>query len=69
LSGLLQKETTNGSDVPIVITTHEACEGGLLAALAEIADLDVVKADPVRLRVLELPEEGIDSNDEWHRRS
>ncbi|MCG3180985.1 MAG: Homoserine dehydrogenase [Phycisphaerae bacterium] len=68
LSGLLQKEVAAGGTVPIVITTHLAREGDLRQAIEQIARLNVVKAPPVWFRVLEMPDEALDTSDTWHRK-
>ncbi len=60
LSAINQQEAPEGhtgETVPIVVTTHEAREGNVRAALAEIASLDVVQAEPVCIRVVKEYEE------------
>ncbi|HSW46475.1 MAG TPA: homoserine dehydrogenase [Phycisphaerae bacterium] len=39
--------------VPVMVLTHNAREGGMSKALSEIANLGVVKAPPVRIRLVE----------------
>jgi homoserine dehydrogenase len=43
--------------VPVAVLTHLAPEGQMRKALKEIADLDVVRATPVTIRVVEEHEE------------
>lgn len=60
LSAINQQETPEGhtgETVPIVVTTHEAREGNVRAALAEIGSLDVVASEPVCIRVVKEYEE------------
>lgn len=57
ISAILQREVSGGQFVPIVVTTHEANEGALVAALAEIDRLDAVQAPTVRYRIIDLPAE------------
>lgn len=56
ITSLLQKEE-DVDQIPLVMTTHEAREGNIRAALEEIAALDEVNQKPVSLRiVMEHPE-------------
>jgi homoserine dehydrogenase len=59
LSAVVQHESPKGQGdgVPIVVTTHIAREGNVRSALAELARLDVVRAEPVSIRVVEEHEE------------
>jgi homoserine dehydrogenase len=52
LAGINQHESKAGQAVPIVITTHEAREGAVSKALAEIDQLASITAPTVRIRVL-----------------
>lgn len=56
LSAVLQHEYDAGQFVPVVITTHEARRGDVLAAIEKIKQLDVIQGEPVMLRVIDLPE-------------
>jgi hypothetical protein len=47
-----QHESKAGQSVPIVITTHEAREGHVTKAMAEIDGLKSITANTVRIRVL-----------------
>jgi homoserine dehydrogenase len=52
ISSVLQLESADGGDtVPLVIMTHEATEGAMSQALAQIDRLDAVRRETVRLRV------------------
>jgi len=53
----LPKGQGDGDSVPIVVTTHRAREGNVRQALAEVALLDVVRNEPVCIRVVEEHEE------------
>jgi len=52
LAGINQHESKSGQSVPIVITTHEAQDGHVAKALAEIDQLKSITANTVRIRVL-----------------
>jgi homoserine dehydrogenase len=52
LAGVNQHESKSGQSVPIVITTHEAKDGAVSKALAEIDQLKSITANTVRIRVL-----------------
>jgi homoserine dehydrogenase len=52
LAGINQHESKSGQSVPIVITTHEAKDGDVSKALAEIDQLKSITANTVRIRVL-----------------
>ncbi|HVS69987.1 MAG TPA: homoserine dehydrogenase [Phycisphaerae bacterium] len=52
LAGINQHESKAGQPVPIIITTHEARDGDILKALAEIDQLDAITANTIRIRVL-----------------
>lgn len=51
LASALQKDEPEKNHVPVVFMTHEAQEAEVDAALKEIADLDCVSGEPVRLRI------------------
>ncbi len=52
LAGINQHESKAGQSVPIVITTHEAKDGDIARAIAEIDQLKSITANTVRIRVL-----------------
>jgi homoserine dehydrogenase len=52
LAGVNQPEAKSGQPVPIVVTTHEARDGDVVAAMKEIDQLDDITANTVRIRVL-----------------
>jgi homoserine dehydrogenase len=52
LAGIQQHESKAGQAVPIVITTHEAKDGNIAKAIAEIDQLKSITANTVRIRVL-----------------
>ena len=56
LSAILQHET-HGEFVPVVITTHQAVEGSVQKALAEIDKLPTIGAPTVCLRIADQPKE------------
>jgi homoserine dehydrogenase len=53
LAGINQHESKAGQPVPIVITTHEAKDGQMAKAIAEIDQLKSITANTVRIRVLQ----------------
>ena len=55
IRSVLQQEPTGSEQgvVPVVMTTHEALEGGVRAAIAEIDDLDCVKARTVCIDIVD----------------
>jgi homoserine dehydrogenase len=57
LSAILQHEAHDGHQVPVVITTHQAREGSIQAALAEIDRLPSIQPPTVCLRIVDAPEE------------
>jgi homoserine dehydrogenase len=58
LSAVLQHEAgSDGQSVPVVITTHQAKEGAVQAALAQINALPAVSARAVCLRIIDPPQE------------
>jgi homoserine dehydrogenase len=52
LAGVNQHESKAGQSVPIVITTHEARDGAVAKAIAEVDQLKSITANTVRIRVL-----------------
>jgi homoserine dehydrogenase len=46
-----QKGRKTDGSVPLVMFSHQACEADVRAALAEIASLDVVSAEPMLIRI------------------
>jgi len=58
ISGALQHEGTGpGNTVPVVITTHRTQERNMTAALAELSKLDIISGKPVRIRIVDIPED------------
>ncbi|MEM1059851.1 MAG: homoserine dehydrogenase [Verrucomicrobiota bacterium] len=55
LSSIHQDESEEGGTATLIFMVHDACERTFAAALDEIAQLDLVQAPPVRLRVEDLP--------------
>ncbi len=52
LAGVNQHESKAGQSVPIVITTHEARDGAVAKAIAEVDQLKSITANTLRIRVL-----------------
>jgi homoserine dehydrogenase len=57
LSSVLQHESNNGGDVPVVITTHLANEGAMQAALRKIDALSLITPPTACLRIIDQPRE------------
>jgi homoserine dehydrogenase len=60
LSAIMQHEMpeeATDNAVPVVVLTHEAQEGDVQGALAELSQLDALTAEPVCIRVVEEHEE------------
>jgi len=53
VASVLQHEPTRPDSVPLVITTHEAREGNVAAALDEIRDMPFMNGPAVRIRMLD----------------
>ena len=53
IASVLQQETHAGDYVPVVVVTHEAGESDCDAAIRTITQLDVVKDQPIRIRIEE----------------
>ncbi len=61
ISGVLQHEGSGPDNtVPVVITTHPTRQKNMSAALCELARLDNVGAEPVCIRIIEIPEDKVD---------
>ncbi|MHC5060654.1 MAG: homoserine dehydrogenase [Planctomycetota bacterium] len=61
ISGALQHEGSGPDNtVPVVITTHPTRQKNMSTALAELARLDKVGAEPVCIRIVEIPEDKVD---------
>lgn len=58
ISGALQHEGPGADNtVPVVITTHLTKQKDITAALKELAGLDIVGAEPVCIRIVDIPED------------
>ena len=58
ISGALQHEGTGPNNtVPVVIITHPTQQKNMTAALAELAELDVLSGKPVCIRIVDIPED------------
>ncbi|MCK5172121.1 MAG: ACT domain-containing protein, partial [Planctomycetes bacterium] len=58
LTGVLQHEGTGPDNtVPVVVTTHPTSQKNMTAALEELARSDVVGAEPVCIRIVDIPED------------
>jgi len=51
ISSIIQPEGHEGETVPVILMIHDAPNAALRKALARIARLSVVKAQPVMIRV------------------
>ena len=61
ISGALQREGSGPDNtVPVVITTHPTKQKNMSDALAELSKLDSVGAEPVCIRIVDIPEDKID---------
>lgn len=61
ISGALQREGSGPQNtVPVVITTHPTKQKNMSAALAELAKLGNVGAEPVCIRIVNIPEDRVD---------
>jgi len=58
VASVLQQESLQPERVPVVITTHEAREANVTAALEEIRRLEIVTGRVVRIRILTAGPEG-----------
>lgn len=57
VASVLQRELDGSSFVPVVITTHVACEGAMQQALKEIDALPTIQPPTVCLRIVDQPKE------------
>ena len=57
VAAVLQHESNGGQTVPVVITTHQAREGEMRAALKEIDSLKTVTPATMCLRIIDQPKE------------
>jgi homoserine dehydrogenase len=58
LSGILQREEQSpSSSVPVIITTHKTQQEKVTAALADFAKLEIVKSEPVCIRIVDIPQD------------
>jgi len=55
ISGFLQHESESAEEVPVVMMTHHARQGDMHTALEELAQLDVIKAQPICIPVITPP--------------
>jgi homoserine dehydrogenase len=61
LSGVLQHEEHNAKDlVPAVVITHLTQQKKITAALHDFGKLEIVKSEPVCIRIVDIPEDSID---------
>ena len=61
LSGVLQHEEHNTNNVvPAVVITHQTQQKKITAALADLGRLDIVKDNPVCIRIVDIPEDAIE---------
>ena len=60
ISGILQHEGSVNGTVPAVVITHQNHQQNVTEALRDIAALDVVCAEPVCIRIVDIPEDNID---------
>jgi len=61
LSGVLQHEEHNTKNVvPAIVITHQTQQKKITAALEDLSKLDIVKEDPVCIRIVDIPEDGIE---------
>ena len=61
ISGALQHEDhKEGSGVGVIVTTHQAQQSKIDAALNQIKDLDVIEGDPVCIRIIDIPEDDLE---------
>lgn len=59
ISGILQHEGKDKRAVPVVVITHQNQQKNVTAALNDIAALDITCAEPVCIRIVEIPEDNI----------
>jgi len=58
LSGVLQHEEHNTANVvPAIVITHLTQQKKITAALADLANLEIVKEKPVCIRIVDIPQD------------
>ena len=60
VSAILQREGGSGDHVPVVVTTHLTRESAVRTAVSAIARLGGIGADPIVLRIADMPQETIE---------
>jgi homoserine dehydrogenase len=61
LSGVLQHEEHNTKNVvPAIVITHQTQQKKITAALADLGRLDIVKDNPVCIRIIDIPEDSVE---------
>jgi homoserine dehydrogenase len=61
LSGVLQREEHNTNNVvPVVVITHQTRQDKIAAALKDLGKLEVVKDNPVCIRIVDIPEDNVE---------
>jgi homoserine dehydrogenase len=56
LTAVIQHEINLGQFVPLAITTHDARQGDVIAALKKIEGLSTIEGSPVCIHIVEEPE-------------
>ena len=54
IESVIQKGTADGDYVPLVIMTHEACEGDMQRSMRKFEELDCVRGKVQLIRVEEI---------------
>ncbi len=58
LSGVLQHEEQHSNNVvPAIIITHQTQQKKVTAALADFKELEIVKSEPVSIRIVDIPQD------------
>jgi len=61
LSGVLQHEEHNANNVvPAIVITHQTQQKKITAALEDFSKLEIVKDKPVCVRIVDIPEDGVE---------
>lgn len=61
ISGILQHEVhSENNTVPAIVTTHTNQQKNITKALSDLTKLDAVQAEPVCIRIVDIPEDDID---------
>lgn len=61
ISGMLQHEAhSEGSYVPVIITTHPNLQKNVSAVLDDLKKLDIVRDEPVCIRIIDIPEDNLE---------